>query len=243
LGDIILGDCLEEMIKIRRGTVDLILADLPYGMTACAWDSEIDLRKMWDCFKHLIKDDGAIVLTASQPFTSRLVMSNPEMFKHEWIWEKTRHSNFLAMKYQPAKIHESVLVFGKNPVVYNPIKWYVDEDKIDKRKNVNDPETNKEGYIGDTITRTRKIDDGSRFPKSVLKISNPNNDTLHPTQKPVELFEYLIKTYSNEGDTVLDCCAGSGTTGVACNNTNRNYILIEKEPEFYQVIKERLNLA
>jgi site-specific DNA-methyltransferase (adenine-specific) len=145
----------------------------------------------------------------------------------------------MAMKYQPAKIHESVLVFGKNTVVYNPIKWYVSEDKIDKRKTVRDPDTNKDGYMG-SIKRTRKKDDGSRFPKSIIKIPNPNNNTLHPTQKPVDLFEYLIKTYSNEGDTVLDCCAGSGTTGVACNNTNRKYILIEKEKDYYDTITNRL---
>ena len=239
INKIINADCLEEMPKMAKGSVDMILTDLPYGMTACKWDSVIDLRKMWDCFNHVIKDNGAIVLTASQPFTSRLVMSNPEMFKHEWVWEKSRHTNFMAMKYQPAKVHESVLVFGKNTVVYNPIKWYVSEDKIDKRKTVRDPDTNKDGYMG-SIKRTRKKDDGSRFPKSIIKIPNPNNNTLHPTQKPVDLFEYIIKTYSNEEDTVLDCCAGSGTTGVACNNINRKYILIEKEKGYYDTIINRL---
>ena len=148
---IINGDCLEEMPKMAKGSVDMILTDLPYGMTACKWDSVIDLRKRWNCFNHVIKDNGAIILTASQPFTSRLVMSNPEMFKHEWVWEKSRHTNFMAMKYQPAKIHESVLVFGKNTVVYNPIKWYVSEDKIDKRKTVRDPDTNKDGYVNSCV--------------------------------------------------------------------------------------------
>lgn len=237
--EVIHGDCLDVMQRIPKDSIDMVVADLPYGLTACSWDTPIDLPVLWSIFNRIVKDNGAMVFTASQPFTSKLVMSNPEMFRHEWVWEKTRHTNFMHMKHQPAKIHESVVVFGKNTVKYNPIKWYVSEDKRDKRKNVRDPNTNKDGYIG-KITRTRKADDGSRFPRSVIKIPNPNNATLHPTQKPVLLFEYLIKTYSDEGDMVLDCCAGSGTTGVACINTNRDFTLIEIEQKYVDVINKRL---
>jgi len=236
---VILGDCLEKMKDIPEKSIDMILTDLPYGMTFCKWDSEISLDKLWEQWLRICKKNTPIVLTSSQPFTSKLVMSKPELFKTEWIWQKTRHTNFMNLKYQPAKIHESIVVFGQETVNYHPIKWYVDEDKIDKRKTVRDPDTNKDGYIG-TVKRTRKKDDGSRYPQSIIKIKNSNNNTLHPTQKPIELFEYLIKTYTNEGDIVLDCCAGSGTTAIACINTNRKYICIEKDQKYYDIINQRL---
>ena len=235
---VICGDFYQELPKIRTKTVDMILTDLPYNMTSCKWDEKIDLRQMFGYFKHVIKDGGATVLTSSQPFTSMLVMSNYEMFNHEWIWQKTRLTNFLSLHTQPAKIHESVLVFGKN-IKYNPIKWRVTEDKIDKRKTINDPITNKDGYVG-IIKRVRKKDDGSRFPLSIINIPNKNHKSLHPTQKPVELFEYLIKTYTNEGDLVLDCCAGSGTTAIACLNTNRKYICIEKDEDYFKIMQDRI---
>ena len=236
---IIHGDFYKELPKIQPYSIDLILSDLPYGITACDWDKEIDLPKMWKLFNSIIKSNGMIVLTASQPFTSKLVMSNSKAFKHEWIWNKTKFSNFATLKFQPAKTHESVLVFANENITYNPIMWYVSEDKIDKRKTLRDNITNKKGVYG-KISRLRKADDGSRYPLSVLKIPNPINNLIHPTQKPVPLFEYLIKTYTNENDTVLDCCAGSGTAAIASINTNRNFICIEKEEKYFAVIKERV---
>jgi site-specific DNA-methyltransferase (adenine-specific) len=233
------GDCLEIMKDIEDKSIDLILCDLPYGTTACSWDAVIPYEPLWEQYKRIIKDNGAIVLTASQPFTSALVMSNPKMFKCEWIWKKTKGSNFATLNYHPWKMHESVLVFGKKAVKYNPQKYYVSEDKIDKRKNINDPVTNKDGVLG-VIKRTRSKDDGSRFPISVQEFSNPNNNSIHPTQKPVPLFEYLIKSYSDEGDTVLDNCSGSGTTGIAAINTNRKFILIERDETYFNQSAERI---
>ena len=233
------GDCLELMKQIKDKSVDMILCDLPYGTTACKWDVIIPFDKLWKQYERIIKNNGAIVLTASQPFTSALVMSNPKLFKHSWIWEKQKASNFMCMKYQPAKYHEDIVVFGKKTVKFNPIKWIVDESKRDKRKTVNNPITNKDCHLG-KITRTRKADDGSRYPKSIIKIDKKINSNLHPTQKPVKLFEYLIKTYTNEGDLVLDNCAGSGTTGVACQQTGRNFIMMEKEEKYCKIARKRL---
>ena len=238
INKVIHGDCLEVMQKIKPKSVDMILTDLPYGTTACKWDTVINIKNMWSLFNILSKDGCPIILTASQPFTSKLVSSNYPMFKCEWIWRKTHLSNFMLLKSQPAKLHESVLIFGNGKINYFPIKWFVDESKRDKRKTLNDPVTNKVGHVGN-VKRIRKADDGSRNPISIIEVPNPNNNSLHETQKPVKLFEYLIKTYSKEGDTVLDCCAGSGTTGIACQNTNRNYILIEKEKKYIDVMYKR----
>src|SRR6056297_1292021 len=204
------GDCLELMKDIEDKSIDMILCDLPYGTTACKWDTIIPFDKLWEQYERIIKDDGAIVLTGQEPFTSALVMSNPKLFKHNWVWEKQKASNFMSLKFQPAKYHEDVVVFGKSKVIYNPQMWKVSEDKIDKRKIINNPLTNKDCHLG-SITRTRSKDTGFRYPKSILKINKSINGNLHPTQKPVELFEYLIKTYTKEGDLVLDNCAGSGT--------------------------------
>lgn len=239
LNKIYQGDCLEVMKDIPDKSIDMILADLPYGTTACKWDTIIPFEPLWEQYKRIIKDNGAIVLTASQPSTSALVMSNPDMFKYEWIWEKTKGSNFATLKYVPWKIHENILVFGKGTIKYNPIKYQVSNDLIDSRKNINNPISNKEGVLG-KIKRIRNKDDGSRYPKSIQVVENPNNNSQHPTQKPVELFAYLIKTYTNEGDLVLDNVAGSGTTGVACKMLGRNYILIEKEPEYVKICEDRI---
>ena len=257
-------DCLEGMKRIPDKSVDMILCDLPYGTTACAWDTIIPFESLWEQYERVIKENGAIVLTASQPFTSALVMSKPELFKHEWIWEKQKASNFMAAKYSPLKYHESILVFGKGRVNYNPQKYKVLEieelisktkkeleqiminreydrfGKIDRRKVVNDPTTNKQ-HLGNRVVRTRNSDTGYRNPKSVLKINKSINKNIHPTQKPVPLFEYLIKTYTNEGGTVLDNCMGSGTTAIACMNTNRNYIGFELDETYHAKSLERIN--
>jgi len=232
-------DCLEGMKQLDDNSIDMILCDLPYGTTACGWDTIINFEKLWNQYERIIKNKCAIVLTASQPFTSKLIMSNIKLFKHSWIWEKQKASNFMCMKYQPAKYHEDIIVFGNGTVKYNPIKWFVDENKIDKRNIINNPITNKECHLG-KIKRIRKIDDGLRYPKSIIKINKNINLNSHPTQKPVELFKYLIKTYSNENDLVLDNCMGSGTTAVACKQLNRNFIGFEISPEYCKIANKRL---
>jgi len=240
--EILLGDCLELMKDIPSGSIDMILCDLPYGTTACKWDTIIPFEPLWEQYERVIKDNGAIVLTASQPFTSSLVMSNPKMFKYEWIWKKTRYSGNLNATRMPLKAHENILVFAKGKAPYYPIKTDAPEHLIDKRKNIN-PGIVKDGgaYNGSKgFINIRKKDDGTRYPITVQEFKNPNNNSLHPTQKPIELFEYLIKTYTNEGDLVLDNTAGSGTTAIACLNTNRQFIVMEKEEKYYEIILKRV---
>jgi site-specific DNA-methyltransferase (adenine-specific) len=227
------GDCLEVMKDIPDKSIDMILCDLPYGTTACKWDTIIPFEPLWEQYKRIIKDNGAIVLTASQPFTSALVMSNIKMFKYEWVWDKKKGGNIMNLKSQPYKVHENILVFSKDKHNYYPI---MTSQKERTGKTYSKGEANGIKNYGDLRTYNKK------YPKSILEESNANQkNRTHPTQKPVALFEYLIKTYTNEGDLVLDNCAGSGTTGVACQNLNRNYILIEKEPKYVEIIKERLS--
>jgi site-specific DNA-methyltransferase (adenine-specific) len=235
---IIQGDCLEVMKDIPDKSIDMILCDLPYGTTACKWDTIIPFEPLWEQYKRVIKDNGAIVLTASQPFTSALVMSNIKWFKYEWIWEKSIPSGMFSASYQPMKNHENILVFSKSKTKFNPIK---------EERSKNTHKTGKGGLFKSNSEHTkdfvsiRKEPDVLRNPTTVKLFPNvPRHNSQHPTQKPVALFEYLIKTYTNEGDLVLDNCAGSGTTGVACINTNRNYILIEKEKEYIDIINKRL---
>ena len=194
---------------------------------------------MWGQYKRIIKDNGAIVLTASQPFTSALVMSNPKMFRYCWYWEKEQPTNPLQIKRRPGKTVEEVCAFYKNQCTFNPQKT-----KFEGKKVTNRIGSSKIGKLvtNNSLTPIEYIDTGMRYPVQVLKIKRDirKSPILHPTQKPVALFEYLIKTYTNEGDTVLDNAAGSGTTGVAARNTNRNYILIEKEQEYIDIINQRL---
>jgi site-specific DNA-methyltransferase (adenine-specific) len=226
------------MKEIPDKSVDMILCDLPYGTTACKRDTIIPFEPLWEHYKRIIKDNGAIVLTASQPFTSALVMSNPDMFKYELIWEKEKITNFMLVKKQFGKIHENICVFYKQQPVYNPQKVPVSQNKIDKRKNFNQV-IKKAGVIPEMIWGHFNKDDWTRFPDSVLYFSRERT-SLHPTQKPVALFEYLIKTYTNEGDLVLDNCAGSWTTWLACKNLNRNFILIEQLQEYVDIANKRL---
>ena len=238
INTVLQGDCLELMKDIADGSVDMILADLPYGTTNCKWDTIIPFEPLWEQYKRAIKPNGAIVLTASQPFTSALVMSNPKMFKYEWIWDKKTGLGFLDAKYRPLKSHENILVFGncgvsngsKIPMKYNP-QGVIASEKT-KKNNV------KYEGLHSNPSKAEYKETGTNYPKSIQTFSKDRG--LHPTQKPVALFEYLIKTYTNEGDLVLDNVAGSGTTGVAALNTNRNYILMEKEPEYVEIIKQRL---
>ena len=235
-------DCLEGMKRIPDKSVDMILCDLPYGTTACAWDTIIPFEPLWAEYNRVIKDSGAIVLTSSQPFTSALVMSNPKSFKYEWVWHKTRVTGNLNAKRMPLKAHESVLVFSKKPHNYSPLKTLAPEEKIDRRKNVNNSIVKEGGsYNGSKkFVNVRKKDDGTRYPTSVQVFKNPNNNLIHPTQKPVALFEYLIKTYTNKGETVLDNCMGSGTTAIACINTERNFIGFELDETYYNKSLERI---
>ena len=239
------GDCLDRMKEIPDGSVDMILADPPYGTTACKWDSIIPLEPMWEQLKRVIKPNGAIVMTASQPFTSILVGSNLKFFKHEWIWEKNRGSNFGAAKYQPLKEHESVLVFSKTggKVNYYPIKEPRKGTGADRVKyEFNGSNTGKrDTYNGFLDNRKGHKEEALRYPSSIQKHNTQVG--LHPTQKPVTLMEYLIKTYTNEGETVLDFTMGSGTTGVACANTNRNFIGIELDENYFDIATKRINEA
>ena len=237
------GDCLELMKDIPDGSVDMILADLPYGTTACKWDTIIPFEPLWDQYKCIIKPNGAIVLTASQPFTSALVMSNPKMFRHAWVWNKSVGSNLFQAKIAPLKVHEDVLVFSIATVGYIP--QMTPKDKPQKQgsyKNLSNSSevTNKKGkqaLAGKIYTES--------YPKTILEFKKENRSKkpLHPTQKPVALFEYLIKTYTNEGEVVLDNTMGSGTTGVACVNTNRNFIGMELDDKYFEIAKERIEKA
>lgn len=235
--DLINDDCLFAMQEIPDQSIDMILCDLPYGTTACKWDSVIPFDPLWAQYKRIIKDNCAIVLTASQPFTSVLVMSNLKWFKYEWIWDKVTATGFQIAKNNPMRQHESVLVFGKSKVNYYPIM--VKMDKPDTYKCYTKSDSSPLAYNdGEKRTRTHK------YPKTIISVSNANKKGgLHPTQKPVALMEYLIKTYTNEGDLVLDNCMGSGTTGVACMNTNRRFIGIEKELNYFNVAFERIKKA
>jgi len=232
------GECLEEMKKIESGSVDMILTDPPYGTTACKWDSIIPLEPMWEQLKRIIKPNGAIVMTASQPFTSVLVTSNLKMFKYEWIWEKDGGSNFATVKYQPMKEHESILVFGKGKTTYNQIK----QERIGSRKGkeTTTVDSGRNGSVYGTQDGGKKLKVSElRCPRSIQRFNRERG--LHPTQKPVALMEYLIKTYTNEGETVLDFTMGSGTTGVAAKNLNRNFIGIELDEEYFKITQERIN--
>ena len=237
INQVLQGDCLELMKDIPDGSVDMVLADLPYGTTQCRWDTIIPFEPLWEQYKRVIKPNGAIVLTASQPFTSALVMSNPKMFKYEWIWEKSHPTGFASAKYNPLKYHESILVFSSAPTVYNP-QMTKGARNHSMGKITKGGEIKSDSYISIKAVQSQQTD--KKFPRTIQKFSNPRTRGQHPTQKPVALFEYLIKTYTNEGDLVLDNVAGSGTTGVACQNLNRNFILIEQEPEYVEIIKKRL---
>ena len=233
------GDCLERMKEIPDGSVDMILADPPYGTTACKWDSIIPLEPMWAQLKRVIKPNGAIVMTASQPFTAALVMSNPKMFRYDLVWEKTMATGALNANKMPLRAHESILVFYSSLPAYNPQK----RDGKPYRKILKAEMVGK-CYGGTGLAdEFEQVNHGERHPRSVFKISNPNHKGLHPTQKPVALMEYLIKTYTNEGETVLDFTMGSGTTGVACVNINRNFIGIELDENYFNIAQQRINQA
>lgn len=241
------GDCLEIMKNIEDESIDMILCDLPYGTSACKWDSVIPFEPLWEQYSRIIKPFGAIVLFGSEPFSSALRLSNLGMYKYDWKWEKPNGANFLNFKYQPAKVHEDIMVFGKSAtsyskngnMIYNP---QMTEGTPHNQKSGQQRQDN--GHVlGSTVRSPIKQvyteNNGTRYPRSIQRFPL-DKSKLRPTQKPVALLEYLIKTYTNEGNVVLDNCMGSGSTGVACINTNRQFIGIELDENYFNIAKERI---
>jgi site-specific DNA-methyltransferase (adenine-specific) len=237
---LMLGNCLERMKDIPDGSVDMILTDPPYGTTACKWDSIIPIELMWEQLKRIIKPNGAIVMTAANPFTSILIASNLEMFKYSLVWKKSKISHFAQAPYRFLTEHEDVVVFSfggnskqaKNRMAYNP-QGLVDCHKICKGKGHSD-------HRPSSVTQEDYIQTKTGYPKSILEFKSDSAKD-HPTQKPVALMEYLIKTYTNEGETVLDFTMGSGTTGVAAKNLNRSFVGIEVDGKYFEIAKNRIN--
>ena len=240
--NLIHGDCLEVMKTLPDASIDAIITDPPYGTTNCKWDAAIPFEPMWKELNRIIKDNGAIVLFGSQPFTSALVMSNPKMFKYEWIWEKNAGSNFASVRFQPMKEHENILVFSKGKTTYNQQKQDRAESGFARQKTpLTFNRKNSDDVYGGLFVGniTKKHIDKLRCPRSIQKFNRERG--LHPTQKPLLLLEYLVKTYTNENDTVLDFTMGSGTTGLACKNLNRNFIGVEKDDNYFKIASDRIN--
>ncbi len=236
-------DCLEGMKLIDDKSVDMILCDLPYGTTACKWDTIIPFEPLWEQYNRIIKDNGAIALTASQPFTSRLVESNINLFKYEWVWEKSRTAGFLNANNAPLKKHESVLVFSKGTTANGSKRRmsYFPQGLKEINEVKKSVKQNNDTVVGSRPSRNKPyIAKYTGYPNSILRFNNEPKQ-IHPAQKPVALFEYLIKTYTNEGETVLDNCMGSGTTAIACLNTNRNYIGFELDATYFDIANKRIN--
>lgn len=234
--ELILGDCLCEMENIPDNSIDAIIADVPYGKTQNHWDIIIPLRPMWMQLERIIKPNGIIILFGQNSFSFKLGLSNEKYFRYTMIWEKTKAGGFLNANKMPLQAHEDILIFYKKLPTYNP---QFEDGTPYIKKNVSNGDGgnyNKFDRIGNI-----QINDGKRYPRSVIKFSNDNHESLHPTQKPVEIMEYLIKTYTNEGEIVLDFCFGSGTTAVACLNTNRNFIGMEKDKIYFEKAQKRIS--
>ena len=229
------GDCLELMNNIPDKSVDCIITDLPYGTTQCKWDTIIPFEPLWKQYNRIIKDNGAIVLFGTEPFSSHLRLSNLKNYKYDWIWDKVKGTGFLNAKRQPMRNHELISVFYKKQCTYNPQKTY--GHKMKKSYRSKDLQTDVYGEMKNDYT----YESTERYPRSIQVFStDTQNSSLHPTQKPVALIEYLIKTYTNDGELVFDSCMGSGTTGVACINTNRRFIGIELDNNYFEIAKERI---
>ena len=236
--NLMLGDCLERMKEIPNGSVDMVLADPPYGTTACKWDSVIDLTLMWSQLNRVVKPDGAIVLFGAEPFSSILRLSSIKNYKYDWIWEKNTGTNFLHAKRMPIRFTENIHIFIEGASWYN----------AQKTKGHTPTNSGKGRNTGNIYSGKSNVDykggDTERFPKNILKFSTVSNySRIHPTQKPVDLMEYLVRTYTNEGETVLDFTMGSGTTGVACVNTNRDFIGIEMDENYFNIATKRIQDA
>ncbi len=232
------GDCLEKMKDIPDQSVDMVLTDPPYGTTACKWDSVIPFDALWEQYRRVTKPNAAIVLTASQPFTTALISSNMREFRYCWVWDKVRGSNFQNARRQPMKSHEDICVFYAAQPTYNPQYWYGKPYATKARPRSREVEGLSGGSVADICAATVS-EDGRRYPLSIVQYSR-DGDRVHPTQKPVALMEYLIRTYTNEGEVVMDNCMGSGTTGVACANTGRRFIGIEREPKYFAIACRRI---
>lgn len=233
---LMLGDCLERMAEIPDGSVDAVICDLPFGTTRCVWDSVIPLAELWCSYRRIIKPSGAIVLFAAQPFTSALVMSQPKLFRYDWVWKKPKGTGHLNAKRQPMRDKEDILVFCREQATYHPQMTLGKPFKTNYSK----------AYQADTYGKYgnfRNDNSGTRYPKQVIEFNVVGTSSLHPTQKPVPLLEYLTKTYTNPGETILDNCFGSGTTGVACANTGRRFIGIERDPHYFDIGRRRINTA
>ena len=226
------GDCLELMKDVPDQSVDMILCDLPYGTTACKWDTVIPFEPLWAQYRRVAKRNAAIVLTASQPFTTALIASNMREFRYTWVWEKEQGVNFMLSKKQPLKVHEDVCVFYRDLPAYFP------------QMTAGKPYVSGKGNSGEVTgcrEKVQTINDGTRYPRSIQQFGRQTG--IHPTQKPVALMEYLIRTYTNEGETVLDNCMGSGTTGVACVNTGRKFIGMEQDAKYFEIAQKRIRDA
>lgn len=228
-------DCLYRMKQIKEKSIDLLLVDLPYGTTNCKWDIVLPFEELWQEYNRIVKNNGAMLFTATQPFTSLLIGSNLKNYKYNLVWEKSKATGYLNAKKQPMRAHEDICVFYRKPPTYNPIMTQGDP----YYKGSAHRPTDVYGQQKEVLVENKS---GLRYPRSVqyFKTAESEGKVVHPTQKPVSLMEYLIKSYSNEEDTVLDNCMGSGTTGVACIRTNRNFIGIEKDPEYFAIAKERM---
>lgn len=246
--DLRLGDCLEIMPDIPDKSIDMILCDLPYGTTSISWDKIIPFEPLWEQYERVIKDKAAIVLFSAQPFTTDLIMSNRKLFRYEIIWKKTMKSGFFNANKMPLRAHENILVFYKKLPTYNPIKSKVDIKKSKIGRIRKQAEIRSKHYR--QANGVDYVENGERFPTDVIEFSNwnglmfgkyQNDATKHPTQKPVDLCEYLIHTYTNSGDVVLDNCMGAGTTGVACSNLGRYFIGIEINSDYFEYAKKRIN--
>jgi len=231
------GDCLELMNDIADASVDLLLVDLPYGTTQCKWDQIIPLDELWPIYNRIVKKNGAMIFTSTQPFTSVLIGSNIKNFKYTWVWEKSKATGYLNAKKMPMRAHEDICIFYRKPPVYNPQMTQGDPYNKGKAHRPTD-------VYGKQVSTLVKNDTGLRYPRTVQYFKTAESESkqklFHPTQKPVALMEYLIKTYSNEGEVVLDNTMGSGTTGIAAINTNRKFIGIEKDPEYFQLAENRI---
>lgn len=231
---IINTDCIEAMKYIADKSIDMIFCDLPYGITRNKWDVIIPFDNLWTQYKRIIKDNGAMIFTATMAFAANLIMSNPSMFRYDLVWDKRRVTGFLNAKRMPMRVHEHILIFYKNMPTYNPqiTHGHVKKTSYSNSNKLSD----NYGYFSTDFS----YESTDRYPKSILEITRRNENLIHPTQKPVELLEYLINTYSNEGDIVLDNCMGSGTTCVAAKNLNRSFIGIEMNPEYFDKAYERI---
>lgn len=238
---VFLGDCLQLYKDIEPKSIDLILTDLPYGTTACKWDTIIPFDKLWEMVNYLLKPNGAFITTASQPFTSALVMSNPKMFKYALVWNKKIITGFLNSKKQPLRQHEDIIVFYNKQPTYNP---QMHQNKLKRNFEGAEIKPSTVNY-GKQKNYISTLKEDNSYPRSIIEqtgvVNNSAQKVPHPTQKPIALFEYLLKTYSNEGMTIFDPCMGSGTTGVACKNTNRNFIGIEKDEGYFKIAEQRIN--